>query len=57
MQQLLKIAYKHSEHAEHFGFVLVAYCDVFELHHWLFAVSLWLAVTGVPSFIRDCRGA
>lgn len=56
MTQLLKTAYRHSEHAEHLGFVLVAYCDIFSLHHMVAIVTVWLAVTGVPSFIADCRG-
>lgn len=55
MEQLLRVACRHADKAEHFGFVAIAYVDVFELHHLMFIVTVWLAITGVPSFIMDIR--
>lgn len=55
MTALLRKAYAHSGQAEHLGFVLVAYCDLLEVHKVVVVVTVWLAVTGIPSFIRDCK--
>lgn len=35
-----------SYRAEHYGFIAIAAVDAFNLHSFLFAVSIWLLITG-----------
>jgi len=39
--------YKMSVRCEHIGFVAIAAVDAFHWHSYLFAVSIWLLLTGV----------
>lgn len=47
--------YDHAGHAEHLGFVAVAFVDVFHLHQLLGAISCWLLVTGGAALYRDLK--
>lgn len=39
----------HSHYAEHAGFIAYAMAEVFNLHFFLYYVSVWLVVTGVAA--------
>lgn len=52
---MLYTIFRVSSRLEHLGFVLVAAIDVFDLHPYLYAVSVLLLVAGGLALWRDCR--
>lgn len=45
----------HAPHAEHWGFVMYALCEVVNAHHVIYYVSVYLFMTGASAILVEIK--